>query len=284
VTRVLVTGAAGQLGREVVEVFARDAKAAALDLTAVGHDRLDVADRDAVLGAITTLRPDVIVHAAAWTAVDACESDPDRAFAVNALGCRHVADGARRVGAHVVHVSTDYVFDGTKVSPYDEWDATNPLSVYGRSKRGGELALDPSSTVVRTSWIFGRHGANIVKTVLRLAAGPGDLAFVDDQRGCPTSAADLATVIRRLALERAPGVFHVTNQGPTTWFELAREVLRQAGEDPGRVTPVTAAALNRAAPRPMNSVLDNAALRLSGIALLPDHREPLSRLVKELTS
>jgi dTDP-4-dehydrorhamnose reductase len=278
VTRVLITGAGGQLGRELTEVFAD------LDVVGLGRDRLDVADRDVVLGAVAALRPDLIVHGAAWTAVDGCEADPDRAFAVNALGCRHVTEGARRVGAHVVHVSTDYVFDGRKTSAYDEWDATNPLSVYGRSKRGGELELDPSSTVVRTSWVFGRHGGNIVKTMLRLSAEPGELAFVDDQHGCPTSAADLAVMIRVLAVDRRPGVFHVTNQGETTWYDLAREVLLQAGRDPARVVPVTTQALNRPAPRPMNSVLDNAALRLSGVALLPDHREPLARLVKELLS
>ncbi|MCU1484030.1 MAG: dTDP-4-dehydrorhamnose reductase [Actinomycetia bacterium] len=275
-TTVLVTGAGGQLGRELVEVFA------GADVVAAGHDRLDVGDRDAVVGAITSLRPDVVVHAAAWTAVDACEADPDRANRVNALGTRHVADGARRVGAHVVYLSTDYVFDGSKVGAYDEWDAPAPASVYGRTKRGGELELDPGWTTVRTSWVFGRHGANFVKTVLRLAAEPGELRMVDDQRGCPTSAADLAAVVRTLALGRLPGVFHVTNQGPTTWWQLARDILAGAGDDPTRVVPISSADLDRPAPRPANSVLDNAALRLSGIALPPDHHDPLDRLVKEL--
>jgi dTDP-4-dehydrorhamnose reductase len=278
VTTVLVTGAGGQLGRELVEVFP------GADVVAAGHDRLDVGDRDAVVGAITSLRPDVVVHAAAWTAVDACEADPDRATRVNALGTRHVADGARRVGAHVVYLSTDYVFDGTKVGAYDEWDAPAPASVYGRTKRGGELELDPSWTTVRTSWVFGRHGANFVKTVLRLAAEPGELRMVDDQRGCPTSAADLAAVVRTLAVGRRPGVFHVTNQGPTTWCQLAKDILVGAGDDPARVVPISSADLARPAPRPTNSVLDNAALRLSGIALPPDHHEPLERLVKELMS
>ena len=277
-TRVLVTGAGGQLGRELVEAFAGH------DVVAAGHDRLDVGDRDAVLAAITSLRPELVVHAAAWTAVDACEADPDRARRVNALGTRHVADGARRVGAHVVYVSTDYVFDGTKDEPYDEWDEPAPASVYGRTKRGGELELDPAWSVVRTSWVFGRHGGNFVKTVLRLAAEPGELRMVEDQRGCPTSAADLAAVVRLLAVSRLPGVFHVTNQGPTTWCQLARDVVTLAGGDPARVVGITSEELSRPAPRPANSVLDNAALRLTGIPLPSDHHDPLEQLVKELTS
>jgi dTDP-4-dehydrorhamnose reductase len=273
--RVLVTGAGGQLGRELVDAFSAgpgDHEVAAFD-----HARLDVADRDAVLVAVTATHPDVIVHSAAWTAVDACEDDPSRAFAVNALGTRHVAEAARRIGARVCYVSTDYVFDGTKETPYVEWDATNPQSVYGRSKLAGEHELDPGSTVVRTSWVCGRHGGNMVKTVLRLAAeDPGrELAFVYDQRGCPSFADDLASMIHRLVLEGRPGTFHVTNQGPVSWYEFVRAILVAAGFEP-RVKPIAPA------PRPANSVLDNAALRLSGIPLLPDFHEPLERLVKEL--
>jgi dTDP-4-dehydrorhamnose reductase len=277
---ILVTGAGGQLGRELVDVFS------GADVVAASRGQLDVADRDAVLGAITTIRPDVIVHAGAWTAVDDCESDPERAFRVNSLGTRHVVEGARRAGSHVVYVSTDYVFDGTKDAPYHEWDETNPMSVYGRSKLGGERELDPSHSIVRTAWVFGRHGRNMVKTILRLAAEPGVLRFVDDQRGCPTSADDLADAIRRLAVARVPGTFHVTNQGPTTWFQFARDVVAAAGHDPSRVEPVVTADLRpaRPAPRPANSVLDNLALRGTGMPLLADHHEPLERLVKELTN
>jgi dTDP-4-dehydrorhamnose reductase len=277
-TTVLITGAAGQLGRELVEVFADT------DVLGFGHDRLDVSDRDAVVGAITTLRPDVVVHAAAMTNVDACETDPHTAYAVNALGTRHVADGARRVGAHVVHVSTDYVFDGTKDGPYHEWDETGPLSVYGRSKLGAERELDPGSTIVRTSWVFGRHGNNFVKSVVQRAAGKGELRMVDDQRGCPTSAADLAIAIRRLAVGRLPGTFHVSNQRAVSRYELARDILGFAGHDPERVVPIATAEMSRPAPRPANSELDNLALRLSGMPLLSDHHEPLQQLVKELTS
>jgi dTDP-4-dehydrorhamnose reductase len=226
-----------------------------------------------------------MVHAAAWTAVDACEDNPDRAFAVNALGTRHVAEAARRWGAHLVYISTDYVFDGTSVRPYTEWDGPNPLSVYGRSKRGGELEVGPDATIVRTSWVNGARGANMVKTVLTLAAKPGPLRFVADQRGCPTFCGDLAGVVAVLATERIPGIFHVTNQGVTTWYEFARAVLTAVGADPGRVEPIATAALDppRRAPRPPNSALDNVVLRLSGRPLLPPWEDALERLLPVLT-
>ena len=214
-----------------------------------------------------------MLHAGAYTAVDACESDPDTAFAVNAIGTRNVAEAAVGVGAHLVYVSTDYVFDGTLDRPYVEWDQPNPRSVYGLSKLGGELEVHavagPSATVVRTAWVSGAHGANMVKTVLRLAAANpgGPLRFVDDQHGCPTFTADLARAVVRLALDRRPGTFHVTNQGETTWFGFARATLAAAGLDPGRVEPIATSELDppRPAPRPANSRLDNAALRLSGL-------------------
>ena len=281
--RVLITGAGGQVGRELVEVFEA---AGRHQVFGFDHATLDITDRDAVLGAITSLQPDVVVHPAAWTAVDACESDPDRAFAVNALAVRHIADGARRVSARVVHVSTDYVFDGTKSSPYLEWDVTNPQSVYGASKLAGERELGPEATIVRTSWVCGFHGGNMVKTILRLAGEHDTLSFVDDQRGHPTFAGDLASMIHRLVIDDRPGLFHVTNQGAVSWFEFAQEVLRCAGLDPGRVGPVSTADLQppRPAPRPANSVLDNAALRLSGVELLDDVRVPLQHLVTRLMS
>lgn len=290
--RVLVTGAAGQLGSEVVAELGRRAELRRRDpieILAAARADLDVSVRDSVLSAICGAQPDLVVHTAAWTAVDACEADPDHAFAVNALGCRHVAEGARLVGAHVVAVSTDYVFDGRSPDPYREWDATNPMSVYGASKLGGEREMDLSWTIVRTSWVTGRNGSNMVKTVLRLAAaddgGGRPLRFVDDQVGSPTVAADLARKIVDLGFSRRPGIFHVTNQGSTSWFGLARHVLRAAGHDAARVEPITTAELDppRAAPRPANSVLDNAALRLSGDDLLPDWQDSVTRLVADLT-
>jgi len=279
--RVVVTGARGQLGADLV----RTCTEAGDEVIACGRAELDLTDRDSVLAAITSVRPDVVLHAGAWTAVDACESDPDRAYRTNALGGRWVTEAARLIGAHVVHVSTDYVFDGTKAEPYHEWDEPNPQSVYGRSKLGGEREADPSHTVVRTSWVCGAHGPNMVKTVLALRDEP-ELAFVDDQRGCPTFTADLAPAVRRLAVARLPGTFHVTNQGATTWFGFVRDILDAAGADPDKVRPIATSDLQpaRPAPRPANSVLDNAVWRLMGLPPLPQYREPLERLVQELLS
>jgi dTDP-4-dehydrorhamnose reductase len=279
--RVLITGAGGQLGTEL----ARHCERSGDEVVACDRAALDLGDRDSVAQAITGVQPDVVINAGAWTAVDDCESDPDRAWRINALGVRWVTDAACRVGAHVVQVSTDYVFDGTKPTPYVEWDPTGPVSAYGRSKLGGEQEVDPSATVVRTAWVCGAHGSNMLKTVLRLADRP-ELAFVDDQRGSPSFTADLAEAIRRLAVARLPGTFHVTNQGDTTWFGFVRDILELAGHDPGKVRPITTAELDppRPAPRPANSVLDNAALRLGGLPLLPHYRDALERALRELQS
>ncbi|MGH9181073.1 MAG: dTDP-4-dehydrorhamnose reductase [Acidimicrobiales bacterium] len=281
-SRTFVTGASGQLGRELVPALTDIGH----EVTAVDQDDLDVGDRDQVLQLVGAVRPDTVVHAAAWTDVDGCQTDPDRAFRVNALGTRHVAGAARGAGARVLYLSSDYVFDGRAGRALHEWDAPNPLSVYGRSKLAGEQVLGPDDTVVRTSWLCGRHGRNFVKTVLDRCGRGEFLTVVDDQHGMPTFADDLAAMIARLVSARLPGTFHVTNQGPTTWFQLARDTLAAAGLDTGLVQPVTTADLDppRPAPRPAYSVLDNAALRLSGLPLLADHHEPLERLVKELTS
>jgi dTDP-4-dehydrorhamnose reductase len=198
-----------------------------------------------------------------------------------------VAEGAALVGARLCYVSTDYVFDGTAVRPYTEWDRPNPLSVYGRSKLAGEAEatrLGPAATVVRTSWLCGRHGRNFVRTMVERASRGEELSVVDDQHGCPTFADDLAAAIRRLVVGCMPGLFHVTNQGPTSWYQLACDALAVAALDPGLVRPVATDELvpARPAPRPRFSVLDNAALRLSGMPLLPDHHQPLERLVRAL--
>ena len=281
--RILVTGSNGQLGTELMQLLAPQEHHDVLGVDLPDHD---LTDRDHVLGLITGWEPDAIIHGAAFTAVDACEEQVDTAYRVNCGATRFVADGARRVGAHVVYVSTDYVFDGTKVDPYVEWDAPNPQSVYGRTKLGGEWEIDPGWSIARTSWVCGYHGSNMVKTLLRLAAQTDTLSFVDDQIGHPTFAGDLAPMLAKLAVERVPGVFHTTNQGPVSWYEFAREVFVAGGHDPDRIAAISTEQLDppRPAPRPANSVLDNLAWRLHGFTPSRDFREPLGEVVSRLLS
>jgi len=307
----MVTGGEGQLGRDLRSVLdgqvpaggdagsdvqralgvpPGSAEVLSVDVVAGTGIQLDITDREQVGEMIDGFRPDVVIHAGACTAVDMCETTPELAFAANALGSRHVAEASARVGAHLVYVSTDYVFDGVLDRPYTEWDTPAPVSVYGRSKLGGELEVQAimgrSATVVRTAWVNGANGSNMAKTVLALARRDPrvPLRFVDDQLGSPTFTADLAPAVVRLGLDRRPGVFHVTNQGETTWFGFARAVLELVGMDPDRVGPITTGQLDppRPAPRPANSRLENLAMRLSGIPLLPGWRDGLARLVAVL--
>jgi dTDP-4-dehydrorhamnose reductase len=278
--RVMVTGAAGQVGTDLV----RHCTEMGDEVWAVDLAQFDICERDQVHGAITSVAPDLVVNCAAWTAVDACESDPQRAYAINALAVRNIREACGLVDAHLVHISTDYVFDGTSQRPYHEWDTPSPRSVYGQTKLAGEREVGLDATVVRTSWVCGEYGPNMVRTVLQLAGTTDRLSFVDDQRGCPTFAADLVVMLRRLGVERRSGVHHVTNQGAVSWYEFVREILRVSGHDPDMVTPITTADLSppRPAPRPANSVLENAVLTMSGIGLLRDFREPLAELVARL--
>ncbi len=280
--RILITGARGQLGTELMALLEPQHHHQVLGLDLPEHD---LTDRDHVLGVITQWAPDLIIHGAAFTAVDLCEEQTETAYLVNCVATRFVADGARRVGAHVVYVSTDYVFDGTKQGPYLEWDATNPQSVYGRTKLGGEMEIDPGWTIARTSWVCGAHGNNMVKTLLRLAGERDTLSFVDDQIGHPTFAADLAKMLAKLGVERVPGVFHTTNQGAVSWYEFAQAVFSAAGHDPSRIAAITTAQLDppRPAARPANSVLDGFAWRSHGFTPSRDFQEPLAEVVKALT-
>ena len=274
-----MTGSNGQVGTEVVEL----ATTSGHEVFALGS--ADVADPVVMGEAIGAARPDAVIHCAAYTDVDGCEGDPDRAQRVNADGVRVVTDAAERVGpgTRVVVVSTDYVFDGAKIGPYVESDPTNPLGVYGRTKLAGEEALDRSRhAVARTSWVCGRVGRNVARTVLRLADEGTAMRFVDDQRGHPTIARVLAGALIRLAEDRATGIWHVTNQGAVSWFEFAREVVRAGGGDPAIVSPIPTSELDppRPARRPANSVLDSE--RYAPEQLLPDFRDSLPDLVLAL--
>ena len=277
--KVLVTGAGGQLGIDVV---------AALDgheVTPADHGFLDVGEKEAVQSAIRSIQPDAVINCAGWTAVDWCESDPGRAHRDNGLAVGNLAEACAYVGAHLTTISTDYVFDGTKVGPYLETDTPNPQSVYGRSKLAGEMAAGLKATIVRTSWLCGAHGPNMVRTVLRILGKHETLRFVDDQVGHPTFTSDLAPVVVRLTVERRSGLFHVTNQGAVSWFEFAQAVAVASGADPERVEPISTAELDppNIARRPTNSVLDNAALRNAGDPETRHFSDPLSELIAELT-
>lgn len=276
--KALITGAGGQVGRELVEAFA----ASGHEVVAADRSVLDVTDDAEVSAVVAEVRPEVVVNSAAWTAVDACEDDPERAWRDNALSVRWLAAACADVGAHLTQLSTDYVFDGTKSSPYVESDRPSPSNVYGSSKLAGEREAGDGALVVRTSWVVGRHGSNMAATVLRLAEGPEPLRFVDDQIGHPTIASDLAAMVVRLVEDERRGIWHVTNQGVVSWCGFAREVLRAAGEDPERVQPVSTDEMPRRAVRPANSVLDHAALRAAGYDPLPDFRHSLPGVVASL--
>jgi dTDP-4-dehydrorhamnose reductase len=278
--KLFVTGAGGQLGHELVEAI----HAAGHEPIATTHAQLDITDEEAVRIAIGSAKPDVVIHAAAWTAVDACEGDIEKAMLVNGTASKYVADAAHAIGARVVYISTDYVFDGSKPTAYNENDVPNPQSAYGASKLAGERAMGSDDAIVRISWVCGFHGANMVKTILKLGATMPELKFVDDQIGNPTFADDAAKAIVNIAISGLGEVWHVTNQGVVSWYEFAREVLLTAGMDVAKVKPISTSDLQppRPAKRPANSVLNNGRMIAEGMALLPDFREPLARLVRQL--
>ncbi|MCX6537001.1 MAG: dTDP-4-dehydrorhamnose reductase [Actinobacteria bacterium] len=281
--KLLITGASGQLGTDLV----LSARNSGHEVIAASHNDLDITDKSQVGRVVGDAKVDAIIHAAAWTAVDACESDPQKAMAVNRDGTANIVSAARESGARVIYISTDYVFDGTKSTPYIESDLPNPQSVYGASKLAGEQQLDlTTDQIVRISWVCGEHGANMVKTILRLAASNPTLTFVDDQIGSPTFTSDSAPAIVELATSDSAGIWHLTNQGSTSWFGFARDVLTCAGLDANRVIATTTELLQPARPakRPANSVLDNARMRQANLTILDDYHIPLQRLVDVLTS
>ena len=286
--RLLVTGGAGQLGRDLVAAAAR---AGITRIHAPGSAELDVTDPVAVSQAVEAASVDsrlIVINAAAYTAVDAAEGDgAQRAHAVNADGPAHLARACAAHQAHLVQVSTDYVFAGDGPGPHQADAPTVPGTVYGRTKLAGEhavLSSGASAHVVRTAWLYGSHGGNFVRTVARLAQGPDPVRVVDDQRGNPTWTADLADGLVALALAAdrvPPGVLHCVNAGSTTWFELARAVFTEIGADPARVRPCSTAEFPRPAPRPANSVLDTAGWAAAGLPELRHWRQALRAAVAD---
>jgi len=268
--KLLITGAAGQLGQALVPEACRQG----WEVVATDVPELDITDFQVVWRELSRLRPGLVINAAAATRVDDLESDPDEALRVNALGPRNPSVACRRLGVKLIHLSTDYVFDGAKPGPYVEWDATGPLSVYGRSKLLGEEWVRqqcPDHFIVRTAWLYGVPGPNFVTAILargRHLTPDGELKVVADQRGTPTSALALAPQLLALAATEAFGTYHATCQGETTWYEFAGLILETAGITV-RVTPCTTAEYPRPAPRPANSVLENRLLRVAGLDCMP---------------
>jgi dTDP-4-dehydrorhamnose reductase len=267
--RILVTGAGGQLGRELMEVLA------AHELHGRDHRALDIGNREAVVQTVEQVRPSWVINAAAYNDVDGAEAATELAFAVNASGPGYLAEAAARVGAEMVHISTDYVFDGRKGSPYNELDRADPLSVYGRSKYEGELQVQsahPSACVLRTAWLYGEYGKSFVKAILKAAERGGPLKVVADQVGSPTWTRHLAQAIGELIQTPARGLFHVANGVSCSRFEFARAIVQGRVE----VLPISADEAARRAPRPANSALVSARWQPAGLRPLPDWERALT--------
>ena len=275
----MILGASGLLGKALMREWRGD------EVVGLGSRDVDIRDADKVREVVEQTRPDWIVLAAAYTNVDECESHPDLAFAVNRDGPVHVAKAAKRAGAKLFFLSSDYVFDGKKTSPYETGDARNPQSVYGRSKAEAEVGLLevlPDCCIARTSWLFGTGGKCFPDTILKLAASRPALDVVDDQRGCPTYSVDLSRAIVELCRKRASGIVHVTNAGDCSWFEFAREIVKGAGLAT-EVRPVSSQQMARPAPRPAYSVLSSNSLRKYAVTM-PTWQDALTRYLQERDS
>lgn len=249
-------------------------------VTAIDRGEADIADANQISQLIADAKPDVVIHTAAYTAVDDCERNPDLAFRVNAEGTRNVACACRESGSAMVYISTDYVFDGKKSSPYTESDEPSAINVYGASKLQGErhvAELVERVWIVRTSWLFGPMGKNFVDAILARARQGESLRVVDDQVGAPTYTTDLAEKLVEIVERGKPGVYHVTGQGYCSWFEFAKEILAQAGMENTAISPIDTAACGRPAPRPRNSRLANTRLLEQGMALLPPWQDAVGR-------
>ena len=272
-TRYLITGAAGMLGQDLQRALA------GRDVSALGRLDLDVTDLDAVRAGVAG--HDVVINASAYTKVDDAESHEADALAVNAIGAQNLAIATSEIGAKLVQVSTDYVFDGSATSPYNEATPLNPISAYGRTKAEGErlaLAANPDGTyIVRTAWLYGAGGPNFVKTMLRLAASHDTVSVVTDQLGQPTWTGDLARqIVELLDADAAPGIYHATNSGEASWYDFTREIFQVVGLDPERVKRTTSSEFVRPAPRPDYSVLGHDAWALAGISPMRNWRAALS--------
>ena len=273
--RILITGSNGMLGQDLVaHVRGRH------QLSPLTRQDADITDGARIASQIENGRPEVVMHLAAFTAVDDCETRRDTAFQVNAEGTRNVALACREFHVPLLFISTDYVFNGEKETPYLEGDPTGPINVYGQSKLQGEnyvRELLEHYWIVRTSWLFGPMGKNFVRAILEKARRDGRLRVVDDQLGAPTYTADLAEKLEEIVQRAGYGIYHVTNRGYCSWFEFAQEILRQTGLGQIENNPISSSAAGRPAPRPKNSRLANCRLESEGLQPLPSWQNALQR-------
>lgn len=285
--KVLVTGANGQLGRDVTLLLEKEGHS----VLACTREQLDITNQHDCKNVISTYRPEVVIHCAAYTAVDAAETDVDGAYQVNAIGTRNVAVAAEQIGAKLIYISTDYVFDGTSEVPYQEYDNTNPQSVYGKSKRAGEVLVQSLSSrwfIVRTSWVYGVYGNNFVKTMLKLGQEKPKLQVVHDQKGSPTYTADLAGFLLKLMQTEMYGIYHASNSGTCTWYEFTEAIFAEARNAGGfaiqaQLEPCTTEQFPRPAPRPRNSVMNHLSIRTNGLADIRPWREGLREFISLLS-
>lgn len=256
--KVLITGSEGQLGSELVDLLSKDN-----EIYGFAHKELDITDKNRVIDIISKIVPDIIIHCAAFTNVDGCETNTNIAFDVNIIGTGNVAIASKKNKSTMVYISTDYIFDGKKNSPYLESDIPNPISIYGISKYGGELVVKHflgKFFIVRTSWLYGKRRKNFVNTILDIAKNKKELKVVNDQVGSPTYVPDLAKAISALISTKYYGTYHITNSGECSWYEFAKKILKYAGIKNVKVTPISTEELNKPASRPKYSVLKNLNL------------------------
>lgn len=276
--KILVTGGSGQLGYDVC----RELERRGIEHMAPSSREMDITDAGAVREQVCAYQPDAVIHCAAWTAVDAAEDVPERVFAVNEGGTRNIALACRETGAKMLYISTDYVFSGVGTRFYEPDDPTGPVNVYGKSKLAGELSVKElleKYYIVRTSWVFGEHGNNFVKTMLRLAETHSEVSVVCDQTGSPTCTADLAPLLCDMAEMERYGTYHATNEGTCSWAEFAEEIFRLAGKSV-KVNYIPSEKYPSKARRPGNSRLSKSCLKKVGLRCLPDWRQALARFVK----